>query len=117
VTASNDGSMPAELLTFDARNWSGASETAAVKQWRNARQAWSEEHGWHTSQESRVLEELHVAADALGRRLASCTSEEQSLQALAEHQAEHGGALRRLRDGLWQRSLRLSSNRSGHAPA
>ncbi len=118
MTAPSGGyATPAELLTFDSRNWSAPNETTAVKQWRAARQAWSEEHGWHTSQETRLLEELHVAGQVLSRRLAACTTEEQSAEALAAYQAEHGRDLRRLRDDMWQQSLALSGTRSGQPPA
>jgi hypothetical protein len=108
---------PDKLLTFDASQWPARDETAAVTQWRAARHAWSEEHGWHTSQETRLLEELHVAGQVLSRRLAACTTEEQSGEALAAYQVEHGSDLRRLRDEMWQQSLRSSSIRAAQAPA
>ncbi len=108
---------PAHLLTFDPSQWPPNDENAALCQWRNARRAWSEAHGWHTSQETRLLEELHVAGQVLSRRLGACTTEEQSAEALAAYQAEHGSDLRRLRDDMWQQSLRLSGSRTGDVPA
>ncbi len=108
---------PAHLLTFDASQWPPNDENAALCQWRNARRAWSDAHGWHTSQETRLLEELHVAAQVLSRRLGACTTEEQSAEVLSAYQAEHGSDLRRLRDQQWQESLALSGTRSGRAPA
>ncbi len=97
---------PGELLTFDASQWPARDETAALSQWRAARRCWSDQHGWHTGQESRLLEELHAAGQVLSRRLAACTTEEQSTEVLAAYQAEHGTELRRLRDEMWQQSLR-----------
>jgi hypothetical protein len=41
-----DGEVPAELATFTASQWPGRIVAEQVAQWKAARLAYSDEHGW-----------------------------------------------------------------------
>lgn len=99
-----DRPIPDRLRDFDARDWKGRDETAALNRWREARRRWSERYGWHTNEETRLLEEKRTAARVLERRLAACTDAAQGAAAYREYLDEHVLGIRGHREAAWRRS-------------
>lgn len=96
--------IPDRLLHFNAHQWKGRDETAALNRWREARRRWSSDHGWHTNEETRLLQEKRTAAQVLERRLAACTDPAEGAAAYRAYLDEHVLGLRAHRDAVWRRS-------------
>ena len=94
--------IPDQLLSFRAEQWKGRDETTSFNRWRDARRKWADKHGWHTTQETRLLEEKHLGAEVLQRRLAASSDVEERAAALREYHADHVQGLRSYREQMWR---------------